>query len=233
VVASEVKALATQTARSTQEIARHISEVRAATGASVDAVNRIEQTIGEVSAIANSIAAAVEQQGAATAEIARNVAETASAANRMTDQIGEVSAEAERTDRHAGEVHDNASGLNASVAELKRSLIRVVRTSTADVDRRVWARRKADLPCHVLVAGQTLTAKVVDLAEGGAGLVGIPGLHAGAAGQLSLNGFGYPLPFTVQGYLDELCRVAFELDTETAEKFRGVPERLTRRSAAA
>ena len=76
VVASEVKSLATQTARSTQEIARHIAQVRDATGASVAAVSRIEQTISEINAISGSIAAAVEQQGAATAEIARNVSDT-------------------------------------------------------------------------------------------------------------------------------------------------------------
>lgn len=136
VVANEVKALATQTATSTQEIARHIDEVRAATGASAAAVGRIEQTIGEVNAIAGSIATAVEEQGAATSEIARNVADTASAANEMTSQVGEVSTEAERTDGHAGTVQDNASGLNAAVSELKQSLIRVVRTSTAEVDSR-------------------------------------------------------------------------------------------------
>src|SRR4029078_13394390 len=83
VVACEVKALATQTARSTEEIAQHIAQVRSATGVSVAAVVRIEQTIGEINAIAGSIAAAVDQQGAATAEIARNVTGTASAANEM------------------------------------------------------------------------------------------------------------------------------------------------------
>ncbi len=133
VVAGEVKALATQTTGSTQEIARHIKEVRTATQASAAAVGRIEQTIGEVNAIAGSIAAAVEEQGAATSEIARNVAETASAVNEMTRQIGEVSSEAERADGQARAVQDDTGGLNAAVAELKQSLIRVVRTSTADV----------------------------------------------------------------------------------------------------
>src|SRR5207248_5333196 len=55
VVASEVKQLATQTARSTEEITRHIAQVRTATGASVAAVGRIEQTITEINAIAGSI----------------------------------------------------------------------------------------------------------------------------------------------------------------------------------
>jgi methyl-accepting chemotaxis protein len=101
VVASEVKALAGQTARSTHEITEHISQVRAATEASVAAVVRIEKTITEVNAIAGSIASAVEQQGAATAQIARDVAQTATAAQEMTARATEVSAEASETGRQA------------------------------------------------------------------------------------------------------------------------------------
>ena len=144
VVASEVKALATQTARSTQEIAQHIGQVRSATGVSVAAVVRIEQTIGEINAIAGSIAAAVEEQGAATAEIARNVTETATAANEMTNRTTEVTAEAEQTGKHAAEVRENAGGLNTAVEELRHSVIRVVRTSTTEVDRRIERRFSRD-----------------------------------------------------------------------------------------
>ncbi len=104
IVASEVKQLATQTARSTDEINRHIGEIRTATGASVAAVGHIEETISEVNAIASSIAAAVEQQSAATAEIARNVTETATAANEMTERTNDVSAEASATGQQAAEV---------------------------------------------------------------------------------------------------------------------------------
>jgi methyl-accepting chemotaxis protein len=136
VVASEVKALATQTAQSTQQIARHIAQVRSATGASVAAVVRIEQTIDEINTIASSIAAAVEEQGAATAEIARNVTETASAAHEMTNRTAEVLAEAEQTGKRAIEVHENVAELNASVTKLGQSVIRVVRASTVEVDRR-------------------------------------------------------------------------------------------------
>jgi methyl-accepting chemotaxis protein len=141
VVAAEVKALATQTAHSTQAIGRHIGQVRAATGASVAAVARIEQTITEINAIAGSIAAAVEQQGAATAEIARNVTETARAANEMTSRTNEVSSEAVDTGRLAVDVRDNIVALNAGVAELRESVIRVVRGATADADQRERSRR--------------------------------------------------------------------------------------------
>jgi methyl-accepting chemotaxis protein len=131
VVASEVKALATQTARSTQEITQQIGQVRGATGASVAAVARIEQTISAINAIAGSIAAAVDQQGLATARIARTVNETGSAANEMIDRVSEVSTEAEGTGKHAAVVYDNADALNTAVSDLRRSVIHVVRASIA------------------------------------------------------------------------------------------------------
>ena len=229
VVASEVKALATQTATSTQQIARHIDEVRAATEASVAAVSQIEQTIGEVNAIAGSIAAAVEEQGAATAEIARNVSETASAATEMASRISEVSAEAERTDGQAGAVQENTTGLNTAISGLKQSLIRVVRTSTADVNRRIADRHKVDLPCRLTVAGKTHPARLIDLSEGGAHVSGAPDFSKGVRGTLSLDGVGYPLPFIVQ---EDPFRLSFDIDDATATRFRGDLQRLVTRRAA-
>jgi methyl-accepting chemotaxis protein len=130
VVASEVKALATQTAQSTHEIARHIDQVRTATGASVAAVARIEQTITEINAIAGSIADAVDQQGAATAEIARTMNETATAANDMTGRTNEVMAEAVDTGRCAVEVRQSSVELGQAIEELRDSVVRVVRAAT-------------------------------------------------------------------------------------------------------
>ena len=134
VVASEVKALANQTARSTQEIGQHIAQVRSATAASVTSVTHIEQTVGEINAIAGSVAAAMEEQTVATQEIARNVTETAAAARAMAARTGEVSSEAGETGRHAAEVRDNATALNGAMTELRDTLIRLVRTATADAD---------------------------------------------------------------------------------------------------
>jgi methyl-accepting chemotaxis protein len=133
VVASEVKQLANQTARSTQEISQHIAQVRSATTASVEAVSRIEERITEISAIAGSITTAVEMQDAATAEIARTAAETASAAQEMATRIGEVSAEASKTDQYANEVNESAAALNKAVEQLGSSVIKVVRSSTAEM----------------------------------------------------------------------------------------------------
>jgi methyl-accepting chemotaxis protein len=197
VVASEVKQLATQTAKSTEEISRHIGEVRAATGASVAAVGRIEETIGEINAIAGSIAAAVEQQGAATAEIARNVTETAAAANEMTTRTHEVSDEAKTTGQRAADVLGNTTGLDSAVHDLHNAVIHLVRTSTSEVDRRRYRRR----PCHVeatlLCQGHSEAASLHDLSERGCHVGTALAYQAGQRVQIALTRFGIRLEGTV------------------------------------
>ncbi|CAH2602943.1 Methyl-accepting transducer domain-containing protein [Rhodovastum atsumiense] len=83
VVANEVKQLATQTARSTEEITRQITEIQQAMGSAVNAVADIGGTIGEIDHICGSIAAAMEEQTAATLEINRNATETSPDRHRL------------------------------------------------------------------------------------------------------------------------------------------------------
>ena len=233
VVASEVKQLATQTAHSTEAITRHLGEVRAATAESVAAVCCIEQTIGEVDAIAGSIAAAVEEQGAATAEIARNVAETAGAAKAVTSRITEVSTEAVRTGRRAADVHDSIAGLVTSVDTLRHTIIGVVRTSTAEVDRRQSWRYQADLACRLEVAGDGIhAARICDISEAGAQVQSGPAMQAGDHGTLRLEGADLGIPFTTRSGADGNLHLTFAQDAATAASLRAVLERLPQRIAA-
>ena len=87
VVAGEVKALAGQTSRATEEIANQIAGMQRATARSIEAITSIETIIREIGDISSAIAAAVTEQGAATSEIARSV-ETA--ARRTADTASEV-----------------------------------------------------------------------------------------------------------------------------------------------
>jgi methyl-accepting chemotaxis protein len=233
VVASEVKALASQTARSTEEIAGTISQVRTATGASVEAVARIERTIGEIHAIALSIAAAVEQQGTATALIARNVAETAAAAHEITNRITDLSGEAEQTGTHAGEVRANAAILHAALSELRQTVIRVVRTSTTEVDRRNLPRYPVDLACRVIIPGQRdRTARIADLSAGGATVLGGLDLPVGCAGTIAVEGSAFPVPFTVRACAQGRLHVAFASDSAATAAFEPILERVAQRRAA-
>jgi methyl-accepting chemotaxis protein len=94
IVASEVKALAGQTAKATEDITAQIGGMQSATTRSIQAIGAIERTIREIGEISSAIAAAVTEQGAATREIARSV-ETA--AKRTTETAGEVERVGEAT----------------------------------------------------------------------------------------------------------------------------------------
>jgi len=217
VVASEVKQLANQTARSTEEITRHITEVRAATGASVTAVGHIERTIGEINAIAGSIAAAVQQQGTATAEIARNMTETATAANTMTERTEEVSTEAGTTGQRAAEVLRNTTELDSAMLALRHTVIRVVRASTSDVDRRRDRRRPCLAEASLDAAGrsdvgQSEGASVQDISEHGCRAVTRLRYQVGARVQIGLARFGLRLQGTVVEQTDEGLHLAFADD---------------------
>jgi len=104
VVAAEVKNLATQTSKATEEISMQINSVQGATQNAVQAIASISKTIGEIDKISTAIAAAVEQQGAATQEIARNVEETAKGTREVSSNISGVTEAANGTGAAANQV---------------------------------------------------------------------------------------------------------------------------------
>jgi len=119
IVASEVKALAGQTAKATEDIAAQITGMQKATTRSIAALGAIERTIRDIGAISNTIGAAVTQQGAATQEIARSVEV---AARRTTDTAGEVGRVGEATDAtrtNAASVQSVAEDLGTVAARVR------------------------------------------------------------------------------------------------------------------
>jgi methyl-accepting chemotaxis protein len=111
VVANEVKSLANQTAKATDEIAGQITAIRTAIGASVDAIQRVSETIKEVDHISTTIASAVEEQGAATQEIARNVQEASSGTQQVSANITGVNDAATETGKSSSQLLEAAGEL--------------------------------------------------------------------------------------------------------------------------
>jgi methyl-accepting chemotaxis protein len=104
VVAAEVKNLAAQTAKATEEISSQVGAIQASSGDAVKAIQTINATIAEINDIAASIAAAVEQQSAATQEIARNVQNAAIGTGGISDSISGVTQSTQRTGEAARQV---------------------------------------------------------------------------------------------------------------------------------
>lgn len=233
VVASEVKQLAGQTARSTQDIARHLADVRSATVAAVEVVGRIEATIGRISDVAVSVAAAVEEQGLATAEIARSVAETTHAVREISARNADVSVAADDGSKQAAQVLAMTQGMGEAVVSMKTTVIRVVRTSTEEVNRRKSARLALDLPCRIDLAGRSdPTARLSDLSDGGARIVTDLTAGSGTRGVLHVSGLACGLPLVVQGQDHGAVRVAFDLDASAAASLQAFMARHTQRQAA-
>ncbi|WP_449410659.1 methyl-accepting chemotaxis protein [Methylobacterium komagatae] len=118
VVAAEVKALANQTARATDEISGQIAAIQGSTGQAVTAIASISARIQEISGVASAIAAAVEEQGAATQEIVRNVAQAATGTGEVTMTIADVARAAENTGAAASQVLSAASDLSRQSEQL-------------------------------------------------------------------------------------------------------------------
>jgi methyl-accepting chemotaxis protein len=122
VVASEVKNLANQTAKATEEISHQISGIQTATQASAQSISGISSTIGRMNEITTSVAAAVEQQGAATAEIARNVDQASAGTRDVSSNIQGVSVAVSETSTVAREIQKAAADLTAQSDTLKQSV---------------------------------------------------------------------------------------------------------------
>ncbi|WP_161539597.1 methyl-accepting chemotaxis protein [Paramagnetospirillum kuznetsovii] len=119
VVANEVKHLANQTARATEEISSQIGAVQAATLEAVEAISGIVGRIEEINHIAGAISSAVDEQSAATAEIARNVQRTAEGTRQISTNIQGVTQAAEETSGAAGQVLASAHSLAKEAGDLK------------------------------------------------------------------------------------------------------------------
>jgi methyl-accepting chemotaxis protein len=131
VVAQEVKALAAQTAKATEEISGQIARMQTATAESVAAINDIGTTIDRVSDIASAITDAVVAQGALTQEIARNIQQAAEGTSRVAVNIGEVNKGATETGSASTKVLASAGDLSNEGRKLKFEVDRFLTTVRA------------------------------------------------------------------------------------------------------
>lgn len=126
VVASEVKSLAGQTAKATDEISGQVSEIQSATKDAVEAILDIGNVIGEISEISNNIAAAVEEQGDATTEIARNVEQAALGTQEVSGNVIEIAQAAEDTGEKANELLSASGQMSQDSNKLKEQVSELV-----------------------------------------------------------------------------------------------------------
>jgi methyl-accepting chemotaxis protein len=197
VVAGEVKALAAQTAKATEEITSQIATIRGATGEAVNAVREVSLAINQVNEVAAAIAAAVEQQSATTGHIAASVQTVTSAtqeASRDMQDVSAVSGTAEaasqNVERNASEVSDMADMLRSEMTQFLQAIAK-----TTDDDRRHYERIPGGSAEAVLRAPghAELRAVIVDISRGGMALRTAQWTAAGTEVQVLLPGVNAPV----------------------------------------
>jgi methyl-accepting chemotaxis protein len=119
VVANEVKELAKQTAKATEDITGRIGSIQKDTGSAVTAIGSITERVQKINSIATAIAAAVEEQQATTAEVSRVVQESAKGIQSISTSIKSVSTVAQETKSGASQVLDAAKSLSGLAAKLQ------------------------------------------------------------------------------------------------------------------
>ncbi len=129
VVASEVKALANQTAKATEEIRTQIEAIQGDTATTADSIEGIGKRIEEISQISSTIAAAIEEQNAATQEISRNVNQAASSTQEVTNNIEGVNQAAQTTSASSTQLLQASSDLSTRSEDLSE----MVQTFLAEV----------------------------------------------------------------------------------------------------
>ena len=128
VVAGEVKGLATQTARATEDISAQIAAIRQVSDESVGAIREIGEIIGRLNQITVAISAAVEEQSSATRDIAQHVMQTSVAAQEVSAKIHTVDASSRESTSVAHSVLDASTDLSARSRQLREEVSNFVRT---------------------------------------------------------------------------------------------------------
>jgi methyl-accepting chemotaxis protein len=122
VVASEVKTLASQTAKATEDIAGQVGAIQGSTAEAVGAIRQIGDVMGDISRFTSTIAVSVEEQSASTQEIGRNVHEAATGARELAGNMTTVTEAIEETNRSAAAVLDASNALTAQAGTLQQAV---------------------------------------------------------------------------------------------------------------
>jgi methyl-accepting chemotaxis protein len=142
VVANEVKELAKETAKATEDISNKIEAIQSDTKAAVDAIASISRVINQVNDISSTIATAVEEQNATTNEMSRNVAEAAQGSGEITSNIAGVAEAAQSTSRGSADTQKAAQELVQMSAQL-RALVAQFNLGATDAETAATADQPA------------------------------------------------------------------------------------------
>ncbi|GGK28404.1 methyl-accepting chemotaxis protein [Salinarimonas ramus] len=188
VVAAEVKQLADQTAKATDQIAEQITAVQGSTRESVEAIREIGGAVHEIDSFMQAIASAVEEQDSATKEISHSISIASRGSTDATQNVETVTAAIDETSGQARSVLGVSTTLTKVAEELSSAVESFLEGVSADVrDRRDSMRVKTRTAVVVLANGRRVTTTMLDVSETGARIAAFDGIREGETVSLELE----------------------------------------------
>jgi methyl-accepting chemotaxis protein len=178
VVASEVKTLAGQTAKATEEISTQVTSIQSATQQAVLSIQTITAAVSEIEGRTMAIAAAVEEQEASTHEISRSIGLATEGSERVASNVSNVTHAVDRTHQEARRLGTTSVELSGVAGELSRSVEAFLTSVTDDVsERRAATRRSIRQAAIVTMQGRRAPTQLVDVSETGVRIEEVPGVR--------------------------------------------------------
>ncbi len=226
VVAGEVKTLAAQTSKATDEIRSLIDRVQNATRASVTSVSSVIDSVQRINQMGMDVAERTSEQDAATHDIARSLAASGTASQDVTTRIAEVAADADQSGQSSAKVDQIATEVAAAIDELNTTLIRIVRTASPEAERRKSTRQPADLSVTLSLDGASYEGEVVNISNEGAMIGFSADMPPLGAGSMRLAGLSEDIAIEVLETDDKTARlhVAGTADYESFVASLNTPE---------
>jgi len=212
VVASEVKNLAGQTGRATEEIGNLIAGIQQSVDDAVETIVEISSTVVQLNEAATTVASAVEEQSSATREISGNIQQAAQAVGRVSQASVEVVSTAGRSSAAAIAVRAESARVEDVSLDLRQQVASFLKAVKSAGERRSFVRAKVDREATVTVAGREIGGRLSDLGVGGARFAtAIPGVVAGMTVTLAIAGMARSLPGRIAGSDQAGIRIQFLL----------------------
>jgi methyl-accepting chemotaxis protein len=179
VVAQEVKTLATQTAKSTDQISQKVNEIQTTTQRAVTSLSNIAIAIEQLDGVTTAIAAAMEEQRSASESFTISVRGTNDAVGEVASRMSDIALSIDQTSSFAEMVTNVAENMRGSSQRLKNDIPQIVRTATQKAEQREYDRYSSEMNIDVDINGQVSKIQLMDISKAGAKLKGGDSLKLG------------------------------------------------------
>ena len=221
VVANEVKSLASQTSKATEEIANKIGGIQNASRSSAESIEAIGKVISEVDNYISAIVAAVQEQDATTQEMARNVTFVAQSAGEVSENIASINGQAESVGHSSEEVSESANSMAGEADVLSKEVKTFLNAmQNTDADDDTFEAKQVNLMASAQVNGSEWSGNVSEISSAHAVVSPAINYEAGQKIDIQIDGIQHALEARVAKSEDGATVLQFPLDLDHLAKMR-------------